>query len=72
MTIKEALEQRGIECKECSSYEWDLTYNNNRYYLRLANSIDFMFTLRNLTTDEQICTRASFKTICRLIKLGHK
>ena len=72
MTIKEALEQRDIECKEISNYEWELTYNNNKYALRVAISINQMFTMFNMETKEQICTRANFKTIIRLIKLGHR
>lgn len=72
MTIPKAFEAKNIKCEETSNYEFVLTYNNIRYSLRLANSLNQMFTMFNMETKEQICTRASFKTICRLIKLGHK
>lgn len=72
MSIKQAFELKNIKCEVITNYEFVLTYNNVRYSLRLANSLNQMFTMFNMETKEQICTRASFKTICRLIKLGHK
>ena len=71
MTITQALEQRNIKCKELNNYEWELTYNNNKYMLR-TSAISQMFYLYDLTNSKSITTRASFRTICRLILLGHK
>ena len=72
MTIKEAFERAGIKCNELSSYEFILTYKGIEYLVRFINSLGTYFTMFNITTQKQLCTRASFRTTCRLIKLGHK
>ena len=75
MTITESLENHGIKVMNHAEndYIWRVEYNGKEFVIKECDGrVDYTkrYSLYDLTEQKQICTRAIYRTILKMIKKG--